>query len=531
MFRVSLNVKFGGGNIMEVSAQRDIEKTFKQLCSEIDETANTKGYIYVEEEIWTKFAEETSKILEEYRSRGNTINLNYIRHNYHSRLVWKMLAEGKPCNAVIELKDSCVFLLKRHEQAPYHKDALERMSKAFIKKSIDISDYLKKLMVTNTGDCINWLSTLLTTIGELQRSVSELEDKEIVEYIKEWWIPIVRAIQRTVIGFINTLDVRSRDTIADINEMLDSIKKLTEFVSTFFDELPKVIYPNYAIMYRLTKKLTYFYLRALYFSGDPSVEKEAEDEIKRLLPLLREYSRRCATYFKRYYRATISRSNYDARRSSLESEELGYEIDQKFSEYLLTLHYEKNVVKAFKKLDNLYKYIITKVLIENVKVKHFQLKYFTEELMFLSSFLKIVLIKEDLIRTKNRYFKSDDWRHHMLDNICSLLENNAISLFKYGSAESIQQNVELKVVTRAFTGGFSVYIVSELIRKIVSERILENLKQQVVKEHLVRFVECIAKVTDPKDIEVYYKFDPTDSKTTDIDIKVGNVPIFIKMDI
>lgn len=143
-----------------------LEKEFKSLCKLIDSIAKDESYIAIDEDTWDRFSTEAKKL--EFFYRNDQKNLYYIMHNYHSRLIWKMLARRDPFASIKELKNSCIFLLRRHKAKEYACEKLERMSISFSIKSQDIASYFK----SNPQEKYNisyreWLKTMTEILEEL----------------------------------------------------------------------------------------------------------------------------------------------------------------------------------------------------------------------------------------------------------------------------------------------------------------------------------------------------------------------------
>ncbi len=284
---------------MRTQKNYDIEKSFRMLCKTIDDKVKENGYNSIDKALWDKLSNEVSKIQEKYESEKNYLDLCHIYHNYHSRLVWRMLAERKAHEAVTEFGRSCIFLLKRYNLKPYSHKTLENMSKSFMIKSRDISNYMRELKIYNIEDCIKTIELLLSIIKSLWKEVSNTkEESSPVMLLQEWWTQIIRSIQITTINFTNNVNIGDECTTKSILKLLDNFEELNRAIETSFtsEKFYYLVYLNYAIMYRLTKKLIYFYLRFLYFSK--SID-DANNKISELISRLPSYSQKCCAYFNR----------------------------------------------------------------------------------------------------------------------------------------------------------------------------------------------------------------------------------------
>lgn len=505
------------------------ENEFWNLCKSIDTIAKESSYKEIDESTWNRLSDEVEKL--EIFYRENQKNLYHIEHNYRSRLVWRMLAKGHPLAAIEEFKNSCIFLLKRHRVKPYSDKSLDGMSKSFKAKSQDIATYIKKNpQERNYTNCREWLEVMTGVLEELLRGIGN--DRLLAQFLDTWWFPIIRRLQLQVLEFTNKLDkdYKSKSSVMELMaaRLIDTIRELNNVIMNCFEgqfRCPYVLSLNNAIIFRLTKITFYLLLRKIYF--DKTGYADLPTKLKGLLIQLEESAKEENANFKRYYRSLKHEDLSEKQKRSLQRENLGYEIDEKVCSYFRALYEEKDVFKAFQEIEKLYSHIISGVLTKRIHLSEYQLDYFADELAFLSLYVKLLLVRKDICRTRRDFFKRpEDWRDKMMNEIESKLEI-AISMFKYEPLE--QSSVEIKMITRALSGGLPVSIIAEWIKKIIEKGMLrkqESLSSSNIE--LKAFYECISRVQNSEKVIPYHKFSSEDESDPDIDILVGDSAVFVK---
>lgn len=503
---------------------RTIEEKFSSLCELIDRITQDKSYTQISRDIWDQFSSEVKRL--EVIYHDDPKNLYHVKHNYHSRLIWKMLAQENPSAAVEELKKSCIFLLKRHKAKRYLLRSIERMSVSFSIKSQHIASYLRNNSQDNQYiSCTEWLRTLTKILKELRQEMGN--DRLLACFLDEWWFPLIRQLQLFVLEFTNKFRMDYGNEFMSVN-LLESVNESNNLIMDCFEgqfRCPYVLSLNYAIIFRLTKMSLYWHLRKVHFSGMEGSDLSKKTEM--LLAQLEESAREENSNFKKYYRALKSKKLSNEQWSSIKRQKLGYEIDEKFCHYLSALYKEKDVFKALKELEVLYYHIISEVLTERIHVSEYQLRYFAEELTFLSLFVEVLLLRKDLKRARTDYFhETDDWRNQLIGEIESAFKT-VISMFKYEPSD--QTSVELKMITRAFTGGLPVYIIAEWIKEIVRNSLLEDQDLLSPRDtELKSLLQCIGRIQDTKKVIPHHRFPASDEFEPDVDILLGDSAIFIK---
>jgi len=499
----------------------EIEYKFKCLCRKIDEIVITTSYNEITKDIWIEFIEEMEKLEENYST--DFINLFFIKYNYHSRIIWNMLQNNNVPVAIEEFKNSCLFLLKRVKIKQYSRSSMEKMSPTFSIKSKHIASYFEEnCELQDFEECKYYLEILLDTLDEI--NIEMTDEKILADFLDEWWFSIIREIQVSILDFINELSL-SRDEKELCITILDQIKGLNGRILNCFEDQLRYTYLlslNYAILFRLTKKLFFLHLKTTFFSDreNPDISSETE----KFLSDIKDYAKNENINFKRYYRPIQSELSEDDK-IHFKKWELGCDIDVSFSEYLEVLYVEQDVFKAEKKLEGIYFMIIEKTMIENISVSKYQLSYFSEELAFLSFFVKIVLTNKSIQKTKRDFFNDEnDWRFQLISNIESRF-SDILEMFRYEPLD--QDSFELKIITRALIGGFPVYIITEWIKTIVQKdaKIPIELTDDL---SLSTFYECINSIEEVDKIVPNYVFPSADVSDPDIDIRLEDSALFIK---
>ncbi|MGC1121966.1 MAG: hypothetical protein WBA22_12825 [Candidatus Methanofastidiosia archaeon] len=501
-----------------------VEQEFKRLYNLIDKTAKEKGYEEIDGNIWDQLANETKR-LESYYA-DNPINLYFIMHNYHSRLIWKMLKCENPQGAVEELKNSCIFISKRYRVKKYPDESLEKMSVTFCIKSQNIASYLKDhLQNLNYHCCVKWMQILLDNLEEIQKEIAD--EGSLAFFFDEWWFSVALAIEKAVLGFLNSFQI-TRNNKQQGNDLLDFAERLNSLISNCFGEqfrCPYVLSLGYAIEFRITKMFLFLHIKKVRFSGEN--ESDFFKETERILKSLKESARKQYLNFKKYYRSIKSQLSRNEK-ETFEKWRLGCEIDERICGYFYALYVNKDVFDASNKLETLHEYIIDKALNERIPVSEYQLEYFSKELAFLSFFAELLLVNKDAMRVKRDYFSDEnDWRNELLGEVKSKLDD-IVSIFKYEPSDHVF--AELKRITRSLTGGLPVYLITEWIKEIVQEKLLTDIELLDMNQsvELDNFLKCIKDTRDIREVSSYYKFPESSVSDPDVDILLGNSAVFIK---
>lgn len=501
-----------------------VEQEFKRLCNLIDMTTREEGYEAIDDSVWSQFANETNK-LESYYA-GNPVNLYFVMHNYHSRLIWKMLKHKNPQRAVEELKNSCVFISKWYRLIRHNDNQLERMSVTFCIKSQNIESYLEDYLENiNYHCCVKWMRILLDNLEEIQGEISN--EGSLARFFDEWWFSIILVIEKAVLDFLNGFQI-TRSNKQQGNDLMDLAEKLSNLISNCFDEqsrCPYVLSLGYATKFRIKKLFLFLHIKKARFGGknEPDFSKETE----KIVESLRESAQKQYINFKKYYRSIKSQLPRNGK-ETFEKWGLGCEIDERICGYFHALYVNKDVFDAFNKLETLHEYIINKTLNERIPVSEYQLEYFSKELAFLSFYLELLLVNKDAIKVKKDYFSDEnDWRNELLGEVKSKFDD-IISIFKYEPSDDA--SVELKRITRSLTGGLPVYLITEWIKEIVQEKLLTGIELLDINEsiELDNFLRCIKDIKDVGKVSSYYRFPRSSGSDPDVDILLGNSAVFIK---
>ncbi len=444
---------------------------------------------------------EFEKVKSKHEKYNDEKNLLHAECNYYSTKVYQYLQDD-PTKSLMLFLQALSRLLKRHSLCQYSAYALERMLRTYKSTSIKISGKAENISYVNAEkeflELLEGNSSMFASCKELTDIGSILCDMFLDNYyIKE----------------ATYVKVRTKEHCEHLDWFLDQLKNIETIVTA--SSLHRASFSKlYHIMYVTKKNQLFYFLAQMFFERQADKKQRLQVSINETIEKLAEYceasSKACRSYI-----AAMPKDKQDE--PSVKMVLAQHEIDKLTATYYREAYSNKDILKAWKIMDQIKHLFVTKAFKENLQFTENELGYYGEEWTLLYIFAKICLLKEEV---SNRIASlGQDWERVVFTEITKSLEG-VKDFFKYEISD--KKDYTLKIMTSSFAGTFSEYLLRELLQEFY-EYVPLNKKSTSDFEKMFSEVQS---ASSKEDIMLNYI---VENGKPDIDIYVkGCCAIFLK---
>lgn len=478
---------------------REIEKRFNDIKRKINNII-LQGHEIPSKSLFMQLDEEFEKIKKIYVKRGDKINLLHIEHNYLWSKAFEYL-ESNPTKSLSLFMKALSTLFRRHNLRPYDASTLDKMLKTYQVLSIRIQERKRRIdFETIKGDFLDFCQEISAmdsypmTLGVLLSSFS----KDLIEDLYEAKIDGFTCVQRPEV----------ENLIKEINLILKFVDK-PPFKDAYIPSL------CYEYLYKLRKKELHCLVRSIFFEKSEEKKIRIQNRIDKVTDDMIEFSKLSFNKAKRFYSNLCDEKKKDVKiRLMLTLKG----IDLLTAQYYKEAYSVKDILKAWKIMDEIKQTLVTKAFKENVPLSDNLLKYYGEEWSLLYVFAKISLLKEEV----NRRISSltQDWERSIFYEIIKSL-GEVQKLFKYEMLD--RKDYALKIITSSFAGSFSEYFLHKLCQEFFDHGVIDDKTPEELRDLL----KCIKSAKHKEDIRLNDPLFGPGNPDIDIHIK-GKCAIFLK---
>jgi len=482
----------------------NIEKKFNEVRLKINSYILDKNSKQPPQELFLVLDKEFYKVKQKYEEQNDNINLLFATHNYLWTKTFQYL-DKEPTRSFLLIVESLSKLFERHILKNYDKIKFENMLKSYEVALIKISEKKEKLDFDKIEkEFVKFLETYflnnkITVSSEhLTNVLNIMASLVIVEGYE----------QRINIFKINLSNIQESEKIVNnIKSILNILENTYSIKKTYLPSL------CYEAIYKIRKKQLHCLVRIQFFERSNEKRNKIQKIINEIAPEMIKYTKKSLDYYKNYCK---SLSEEKKREQNIKLALTLKELDFLSARYYEEAYSKKDIIRAWKVIDEIKHFLVLKVFKENIPLSENLLTYFGEEWSLLHIFAKISLLKEEV---KKRYTSvGEKWEQDIFSSIIDSLQNMQ-KMFKYNLTDN--KDYILKIITSQFSGGFSEYFIHDLCIDYFENGLLDDKTPMKFKE----LFECI-KLSRKEDIK---KNDFIEKGKPDIDIHIKKkCAIFLK---
>jgi hypothetical protein len=477
----------------------NIEKNFNKIKEEIQSYVLNAAFFKIpDDSMFEQFDVEFRVIMEIYGRINSPVNSLHVESNYYIMKAYQFL-ETNPTESLNLFLKALKRLLERNRIRPYSDVAISNMIKTYTSTLIKITDRSDKLKCNYLEDSFTGLvnSYLSNFNGNFSRLGGIICNLFLASYEEK----------------ILSMHSGNKSECKDIECFVDHLRKVKEVIEGApLSKLSSAKIHN--ILYLARKKELHYFLTQIFYEQDMAKKNAIQNHINGITKDLVDYSIQSAKAARIYVSAMpIELQSSQSIKHMLAQKD----IDLLSANYYKEAYSNKDILKAWKVMDQIRHLFVTKAFRENIEFSDNQLSYFGEEWTLLYVFAKVSLLKEEVGQRVSSL--SQDWEKEIFTKIASSLENLK-SFFRYEIND--KKDYSLKIMTSTFAGNFSEYLVHDLVRKLFEYCSLESREMDDFSE----LFALIKKAKCKDDIKLSYILE---NGKPDIDIYIVNqCAIFLK---
>lgn len=483
-------------------SSQDIEKKFNEVKGKISSyVLNSDNFSIPPNSLFCELDCEFEIVKSKHEKYNDYKNLLHAESNYYSTKAYQYLQDN-PTESLTFFLRALSKLLKRHCTWPYQEYVMEKMLGTYMSILIKISgkaehityDKLENEFLDLLENNSTWFSCFkrLADIGSIICNM----------FVDNYYIKKVSYTK-----------VRNQSQCKDHDCLIDHFRHIEEVITV--SSLQKAsIARLYNIMYSTRKNQLYYFLTQLFYEESPDKKQQIQGSIDKTVNDLIKYSELSLKFARAYISAMPQDKQKDGKIKLVLAQ---HEIDKLTATYHREAYSNKDILKAWKIMDEIKHLFVTKAFKDNIAFSEDELSYYGEEWTLLYIFAKICLLKEEV--SSRATSLGQDWEKTVFTKIALSLEE-VKDFFRYEISD--KKDYTLKIMTSSFAGTFSEYLIRELLQELYE---YISLDKRTTSDFAEMFA-CIKSASSKEDIILNHILE---NGKPDVDIYVKDrCAIFLK---
>lgn len=314
--------------------------------------------------------------------------------------------------------------------------------------------------------------------------------------------------------FLFSLVTKSSEIYTE--EHLEISKQIEKLTSSFIKNDNLVNATLESLKFILAKKKLHYYLRKLVPKNNRD-ERDDENKIYENINKIVKEMETIANNELKFYKK-VGDGN-----KKIKFKKFLAEIDVRTCEYYKSLWIEKNLIKTFKKLENIFSEI--RANWQNIFTPNI-FSHFVQEFVFLNNYFKLLLLARDFQKF-GESLAEREWQKEVSIRCAELLNEIASQFFKYGTQTSLER--KLLIVEEASSGKFVEFIVFYILKEIATHKIEGKIIANIQNQGIRDILNIVNETENTSQIKWNYRI-PNEKPDVDILIsnKYGKHGIFLK---
>ncbi len=478
----------------------DLEKKFNDIKFEITRLVlNPNNFSIPPQSSFEKLDLEFSKIKEIYLERGDMVNLLHTESNYFLIKSYQFL-EKDPSESLYLFLLAVQRLLDRNQYRAYSQEPFTRMLRTYKTALIKISGKAEQISCLKSEQLFREFISRLDSFKDFQ-GVMDIGSILSTIIIDNYYAPKAKYV-----------NIHSQHTCQEQDGYFEYLNNILNILNKYPSQ--KVAMTKlYNLRYSCKKNQLFFYLKQIFFEQEPQKKLELQEKINAIINQIVENAELSFKTCHAYFIAMPDDKRNDPKIKAVLTQ---YEIDKLTAYYYREAYFNKDILKAWKVMDQIKHLFVTKAFKENMEFSQEQLSYYSEEWTLLYIFAKICLLKDEVSNRMSSLNR--EWQKTAFTNIIISLDY-AKDFFKYELTE--KKDYSLKIMTSTFAGNFSEYLIHQLLQ----EYHVSNINKKSSEDFNELFA-CIKSATCKEAIVLNYILE---NGKPDVDIYVKDqCGIFLK---
>ncbi len=491
IIKVKEDYQYYRNKLLKLKEEIEIEYREKRSISNVDEKINQLDSLL--NDIMKLEVSENDKF--------------FIKYNYHSAKTLLCIEKRFKFQVYLEFLNAFKYFIMFYETNKNIKFARKGLKYYEIQKE----NILKNINLDIFGDKKEKILHIIKSWEEIIKIITKLDgDRSFITEAVEIIMDLFRRIILRSSEIYDQEDIELKQYIYDL--LVNYVKD--EF---FEDQYNLVLVYKYIALFNLTKRELFFKLRRLVPKDNKKNFLEFT-ELEHTIGELQRYANKERKVFK-----LDCKTLYNKNEKECEYLKFLIKLDKEITLYYKLLFLKKDFLKAIKQIGKIFDLIREN---SHIILSERLTTYFLQEYIFLKTFLKLLILSNELTQITNNSILME-WQKELFIDIKKHIDNILRTYFKYGFREI---NKELLIVDVGIDGILIEFIIFYLLREFVIQRVdfdKEIKKFRRRNENFARLLEILKNVPDLN----YIKWGK-EINNSDIDIFIRmnreNVAIFIK---
>jgi hypothetical protein len=426
-------------------SSQEIEREFNIIKDKIHSCVLDAENFRIPPDNWFyELDREFEKVKQRHEENHDKLNLLHAESNYYSTKTYQYLLND-PTKSLHLFLLASTKLLERHGMRQYPTGSLQKMLGTYKSTLIKIS---------NKADDINY--------AEIEKDFLELLENNSSTFVSEKKLADISSMlcdmfaERYYAKQVAYVKVRNLSQCRELDCLVDHLKQIEKVIEA--SPLQRAsISMLYHAMYSTRKSQLHYFLKQMFFEAASDKKQELQVSIDKIITEMIGHSELSLKNAKVYINAMPRDKQMSSNVKLLIAR---HEIDKLTATYYREAYSNKDILKAWKIMDEIKHLFVIKAFKDNLSFTEDELSYYGEEWTLLYIFAKICLLKEE-VSSRTPSLKQE-WEKAVFAEISFSLEKIK-DFFKYELSD--KKDYTLKIMTSTFAGSFSEYLIHELLQK------------------------------------------------------------------